>query len=49
MKNIIIVALLACTSLMAAESVPENKPVASSATGIDGAKLYKKKMCSMSW
>ena len=41
MKKIIIVALLASVSLMAAESVPANKSGAS--TGVDGAKFYKKR------
>jgi cytochrome c553 len=46
MKNIIIAALLASGSLMAAESVPANKSGTSSSTGVDGAKFYKKR-CSV--
>jgi len=46
MKNIIIAALLASGSLVAAESVPANKSGAFSATGIDGAAFYKKR-CSV--
>ena len=46
MKNIIIAVLLASGSLVAAESVPENKAGASSSTGVDGAKFYKKR-CSV--
>ncbi len=46
MKNIIIAALLASGSLVAAESVPENKSGAFSSTGIDGAAFYKKR-CSV--
>lgn len=46
MKNIIIAALLASGSLIAAESVLANKSGAVSASGIDGAKFYKKR-CSV--
>lgn len=46
MKNIIIAALLVSGSLVAAESVPANKSGASSSTGVDGAKFYKKR-CSI--
>ena len=46
MKNIIIVALLASCSLMAAESVPANKSGSSSSTGIDGKAFYEKR-CSV--
>jgi len=43
MKNIILAVLVASGSLIAAESVQANKSGASSATGIDGAKFYKKR------
>jgi len=46
MKNIILAALLASGSLMAAESVPANKSGASSSTGIDGKAFYIKR-CSV--
>lgn len=46
MKKLIIVALLASSSLMAAESVPANKSGSFSATGVDGAAFYKKR-CSV--
>jgi mono/diheme cytochrome c family protein len=44
MKNIIIAALLASGSLVAAESVPANKSGAS--TGVDGKVFYEKR-CSV--
>ena len=44
MKNIIIFALFASSSLMAAESVQVNKPDA--LIGVDGVKFYKKR-CSV--
>ena len=43
MKNIIIAALLASGSLMAAESVQANKSGLSSLTGVDGVTFYKKR------
>ena len=43
MKNIIIAALLASSSLMAAESVQANKSGSFSSTGINGAKIYKQR------
>ena len=46
MKNIIIAVLLASGSLMAAESVAASESGSSSATGVDGAKFYKKR-CSV--
>ena len=46
MKNIILAALFASGSLMAAESVQANKSGVSSSTGVDGAKFYKKR-CSV--
>ena len=46
MKNIILSVLLTSGSLMAAESVQANKSGASSPTGVDGAKFYKKR-CSV--
>jgi len=46
MKNIIIAALLASSSLIAAESVQANKSGSFSSTEIDGAALYKQR-CSI--
>ena len=46
MKNIIIAALLASGSLVAAESVQTNKSGSSSATEVDGVAFYKKR-CSV--
>jgi len=46
MRNIIIAALLASGSLVAAESVQADKSGASSSTGVDGAAFYKKR-CSV--
>jgi cytochrome c553 len=46
MKNIIIAALLASGSLIAADSVQANKSGSFSATEVDGAAFYKKR-CSV--
>jgi cytochrome c553 len=46
MKNIIIAAILASGSLVAAESVQANKSGSFSSTDIDGAAIYKKR-CSV--
>ena len=43
MKNIIIAALFASGSLMAAESVQASESASVSTTGVDGAKFYKKR------
>ena len=43
MKNIILAALLASGSLMAAEGVQANKSGASSSTEVDGVAFYKKR------
>ncbi len=46
MKRIIIAALLASASLVAAENVQADKSGVSSSTGVDGAAFYKKR-CSV--
>ncbi|CAA6813183.1 MAG: Unknown protein [uncultured Sulfurovum sp.] len=46
MKNIIMVLLLAGSSLVAAESVDTNKTNSSSLAGVDGKKFYEKR-CSV--